>query len=152
MACVHTVWSNQISRGASGSISLNGYFNAFVPFIVSRASSEYISERLDGSTHFQFAMPWRPDSLNCRPDWTSSLTVICGPSTCITKRGCISSTARSSSPPLPGSGLPLASLTIPGKGGIPTGSPLNARPKKRSHATPTMLSNMQRTSRRATPS
>ena len=30
--------------------SLNGSFNVFVPFIVSRASSEYISERLDGST------------------------------------------------------------------------------------------------------
>ena len=51
-----------MSRGASGSISLNSYVNVFVLFIVSRASSEYISERLDGSTHFRFAMPWCPDS------------------------------------------------------------------------------------------
>ena len=43
-----------MSRGASSSISLNGYFNIFVLFIVFRASSEYISERLDGSTCFQF--------------------------------------------------------------------------------------------------
>ena len=51
-----------MSRGASGSISLNSYVNVFVLFIVSRASSEYISERLDGSTHHRFAMPWCPDS------------------------------------------------------------------------------------------
>ena len=105
-----------MSRGASGSISLNGYFNVFVLFIVSRESSEYISERLDGLIHFQFAMPWHRDSLNCRPDWTSSSTVICGPFACIAKKGCISSTAEISSAPLPGSGLPLASLTVPGKG------------------------------------
>ena len=118
-----------MSRGASGSISLNSYFNVFILFIVSRASSEYILERLDSSTHFQFAMPRRPDSLNCRPDWTSSLTVICGPSTCIAKKGCISSTAGSSSPPLPGSGLPLASPTIPGKGRTPTGEPSRCKTK-----------------------
>ena len=141
-----------MSREASSSISLNGYFNVFVLFIVSRASSEYISERSDGSTHFRVAMPWRPDSLNRRPNWTSSLTVICGPSTCITKKRRISSTAGSSLPLLPGLGSPLASLTIPGKGGTLTGSHLDARPKTRSHAMPMTLSNMQRTSRRATPS
>ena len=69
-------------------------------------------ERLDSSTHFRFTMPQHPDSLNCRPDWTSSLTAICGPSTCIAKRGCISSTTGSSSPPLPGLGSLLASLMI----------------------------------------
>ena len=79
VACVHTVRSNQMSRGASGSISLNSYSNVFVLFIVSRASSGYISERLDGSTPFQFTMPQCPDSLNCRPGWTSSSTVTCGP-------------------------------------------------------------------------
>ena len=76
-----------MSRGASGSISLNGYYNVFVLFRVSRASSEYISERFDSSTYFRFAMPQRRDSLNHRPDWTSSLTVICGPSACIAKKG-----------------------------------------------------------------
>ena len=40
---------------------LNGSLNVFVLFIVFRASSEYISERLDGSTHFRFTMPWHPD-------------------------------------------------------------------------------------------
>ena len=129
MACVHMVRSNQMSRGASGSISLNGYFNVFVLFIVFRASSEYISERLDSSTHFRFAMPRCPDSLNRRPNWTSSLTVICGPSTCIAKKGHISSTAGSSLPPLPGLGLPLVSLTVRGKGGILTENPLNTRPR-----------------------
>ena len=152
VACVHTVSSNQMSRGASGSVSLNGYVNVFVLFIVSRASSEYISERLDGSTHFWFAMLWHPDSLNHRPDWTSSLIVTCEPSACIGRRGCISSTARSSSTPLPGLGLPLASLTIPGKDRTLTGSPLNAGPRTQSCTMPMTLSSMQRTSRRATPS
>ena len=110
------------------------------------------SERSDGSTHWQFAMPRHPDSLNCRLDWISSLTVTCGPSACIAKRGHISSTAGSSSLPLPGSGLPLASLTTPGKGRILTESPPNARPKTQSHAMHTTLPNMQRTLRRATPS
>ena len=129
VACIHTVRSNQMSRGASSSISLNGYLNAFVLFLVSRASSEYISERLDGLTHFQFTMPWRPDSLNRRPGWTSLLTVTCGPSACITKRGHTSNTARLFSAPLPGPGLPLASPTVPGKGRTPMESPLNTRPR-----------------------
>ena len=76
-----------MSRGASGSISLNDHFNSFVLFVVSRASSEYISERLDDSTHFQFAMPRHPDSRNCRPGWTSSSTVTCGPSTYHSRKG-----------------------------------------------------------------
>ena len=139
-----------MSRGASGSISLNGYLNTFVLFIASRASSEYISERLDGSTHFQFAMPWRPDSLNCRPGWTSSSTVTCGPSACIAKRGYTSNTARLFSAPLPGQGLLLVSPPIPGKGRTPMESPLNARPRTQSHIMPTTLSSMQRSSRRAT--
>ena len=139
-----------MSRGASGSISSNGYFNVFVLFIVSRASPEYISERLDGSTHFQFAMPWRPDSLNHRPGWTSSSTVTCGPSACITKRGRTSNTTRSFSAPLPGLGSPLASPTIPGKGGTPTENPPNAGPRTRSHVMPTMLSSMPKSLRRAT--
>ena len=55
--------------------SLYSFPNLFVLFIVSRVSSEYISEILDSSTHFWFAMPRRPDSLNHRHGWTSSLTV-----------------------------------------------------------------------------
>ena len=146
----HTVRSNQMSRGASGSISLNGYFNSFVLFIVSRASSEYISESLDGSTHFQFAMPWHPDSLNCRPGWTSSSTVTCGPSACIAKRGHTSNTIGLFSAPLPGPGSPLVSPTIPGKGRTLTENPPDAGPRTRSHVMPTTLSSMQRSSRRET--
>ena len=120
--------------------------------VVSRASLEYISERLDGSTHWWFTMPQCPDSLNHRLNWTSSFTVTCEPFACITKRGCIFRTTGSSLLPLPGLGSPLASPTIPGKGGILTGSPLNARPETQSKAMPMMLSNMQRILRRATPS
>ena len=138
-----------MSREASSSISLNGYLNIFVLFVVSRASSEYISERLNGSTSFQFAMPWHPGSLNHRPGWTSSSTVTCGPSTCIPKRGHTSNTARLFSAPLPGPGLPLVSPTILGKGGIPMGSPLDTGPRTQSRIMPTTLSSMQRSLRRA---
>ena len=120
VACVHTVWSNQMSRGASGSISLNGYFNVFILFIVSRASSEYILERSDSSTTLWFTMPRHPDSLNRRPDWTSSLTVICGPSACIAKKGHISSTTGSSSPPVPRLGSPFQERMEPQRGAILT--------------------------------
>ena len=139
-----------MSRGASGSISLNSYFNIFVLFLVSRASSEYISERLDGSTHFQFAMPCHPDSLSRRPSWTSSLTVTCGTSTCITMRGHTSNTARLFSAPLPGLGSLLASPTILGKGRTLMGNPPNTRPRRQSCTMPMMLSSMQRSSRRTT--
>ena len=139
-----------MSRGASGSISLNCYLNVFVLFVVYSASSEYISERLDGSTPFQFAMPWRSDSLNRWPGWTSSSTVTCGPSACIAKRGHTSNTARLFTAPLLGPGSPLASLIILGKGRTLMGSPLNARPRTRSRLMPTTLSSMQRSSRRAT--
>ena len=139
-----------MSRGASGSISLNGYLNTFVLFVVSRASSEYILERLDGSTHFQFAMPRCPDSLNHRSSWTSLSTVTCEPSACIAKRGHTSNTAGLFSAPLPGLGSLLASLTVPGKGGTLMESPFDARPRTRSCIMPTMLSSMQRSSRRAT--
>ena len=91
-----------MSRGASGSISLMVHLTFFFYSEFSRASSEYISERLDSSTHFQFTMPWRPDSLNRRPGWTSSLTVTCGLSTCTIKRWRTSSTAKLFSAPLPG--------------------------------------------------
>ena len=145
------VQSNQMSRGASGSISLNSYFNLFVLFIVSRASSEYISERLGSSTPFQFAMPRYPDSLNHRPCWTSSSTVTCGLSACTVKRGHTSSTARLFSAPLPGLGSPLASPTIPGKGGTLWENPPGTGPRTQSRATPMTSSSMQRSSRRATP-
>ena len=128
----------------------NGSFNIFVLFIVFRASSEYILERLDGSTHFRFAMPWCPDSLNHRPGWTSSSTVTCGPSTCTIKRGCTSSTTRSFSAPLPGPGLPLASPTVPGKDGIPAENPPDAGPRTRSRVMPMTSSSTQRSLRRAT--
>ena len=141
-----------MSRGASGSISFNGSHNVFVLFIVSRASSEYISERLNGSTHFQFAMPWRPDSLDCRPGWTSSSTVTCGLSACTVKRGCTSSTTGLFSAPLPGLGSLLASPTVPGKGGTLRENPPGAGPRTRNHAMPTTSSSTQRSSRRATPS
>ena len=144
------VRSNQMSRGASGSISLNSYFNSFVLFIVSRASSEYILERLDGSTYFQFAMPWRLGSLNHRPICSSSSTVTCGPSACIVKRGHTSSTTGSFSAPLPWLGWLLASLTIPGKGRTLTENPPDAGPRTRSRVTPMTLSSMQRSLRRAT--
>ena len=121
-------------------------------FIVSRASSEYILERLDGSTHFRFAMPWRPDSLNRRPGWTSSSTVTCGLSACTVRRGCTSSTAGLFSAPLPGLGLLLVSLTIPGKGGTLRKNPPSAGPRTQSRAMPMMSSSMQRSLRRATPS
>ena len=111
----------------------------FHSIIVFRASSEYISERLDGSTHWRFTMPWRPDFLNHRPDWTFSLTVTCGPFAYTTKRGCIFSTARSSLHPLPGVDLPLVFPTGLGRGRILTGSPPDARPKTQNHGMHTTL-------------
>ena len=97
-------------------------------------------------------MPRHPDSLNCRPGWTSSSTVTCGLSTCTVKRGHTSSTTGLFSAPLPGPGSPLVSLTIPGKGGTPRENPPSTGPRTWNHTMPMMSSSTQRSSRRATPS
>ena len=101
----------------------NSSFNIFVLFIVSRASSEYISERLDSSTHFRFTMPQHPDSLNRRPGWTSSSTVTCGPSTGTVKTGCTSSTAGSFSTPFAWAGFAVGISNHSRKGQNPNGEP-----------------------------
>ena len=74
-------------------------------------------------------MPWRPDFLNHRPNWTFSLTVTCGLLAYTAKRGCIFNTAGSSLHPLPESDLLLVSPTRPGRGRNPDREPSQCKTK-----------------------
>ena len=62
-----------MSRGASGSIFFTIIY-LFVLLIVFRASSESISEKLEGSTPLPFTMPQRPDFHSNKPGLIFSLT------------------------------------------------------------------------------
>ena len=66
-----------MSRGASGSVFFT-VIDLFVLLIVFRASSESISENLEGSTPLPFAMPQRPDFHSNKPGWIFSPTATGG--------------------------------------------------------------------------
>ena len=66
VACVHTAQSNQMSKGASGSVFFT-VIDVFVLLKVFRAFSESISESLEDSTPLPFAMPQHPDFHNNNP-------------------------------------------------------------------------------------
>ena len=134
VACVHMAQSNQMSRGASHSIFFT-FIDLLVLLIVFRASSESISENLEGSTPLPFAMPQCPDFHSNKPGWIFSPTATGGRSTCTNKIKHTSITAGSFFAPLPGSRSPLASTTAAKRERIPTACLADVRPRIRSCTT-----------------
>ena len=130
-------WSNQMSSGASGSIFFT-VIDLFVLLIIFRASSESISENLEGSTPLPFTMPRRLDFHSNKPGWIFSPTATGGRSACTNKIKHTSITARSFFAPLPGSCSPLASTTAAKRERIPTACLADVRPRIRSRAMLTM--------------
>ena len=127
-----------MSRGASGStfFTVN---DLFVLLKVFRASSESISENLEGSTPLPFAMPWRLDFHSNKPGWIFLLTATGGRSACTNKIKHTSITAMSFFAPLPGSHSPLASTTTAKRERMPTACLADVRPRIRSHTMLTMV-------------
>ena len=127
-----------MSRGASGSAFFT-LIDLFVLLKVFRASSESISENLEGSTPLLFAMPWHPDFHSNKPGCIFLPTATGGRSTCTNKIKHTSITARSFFAPLPGSHSLLASTTAAKRERMPMAHLAGIRPRIRSRATLTTV-------------
>ena len=126
-----------MSRGVSGSVFFT-IIDLFVLLIVFRASSESISENLEGSTPLPFTMPWHPHFHSNKPGWIFSPTATDGHSTCTNKIKHTSITTGSFFAPLPGSHLPLASMTTAKRERIPMARLADVRPRIQSRTMLTM--------------